>query len=111
MPPPCLRCTATRTLNLETACHLGITSGALIGGAVGAYRAFSSDGTPAPASRFPLAKLPMAIMGASTGGLAGSLAVQRCLSQWMPPGEGTPWLCLSCGYAFRQPTPSVASPS
>ncbi|XKH61035.1 hypothetical protein LG290_04545 [Halomonas sediminis] len=55
MPPPCLRCTATRTLNLETARQLSIASGALMGGAVGAYRSFSSDGTPDPASRFPLA--------------------------------------------------------
>ena len=111
MSPPCLRCAAACTLNLETAQRIGTVGSRLVGGAIGAWRAsytptsLLSDAS----SRFPLAKLPAAVMGAVSGSQAGSRVATLFFTQKLPPGEGTPWLCVSCGHTFRQsPRPFTA---
>ncbi|PKH59420.1 MULTISPECIES: hypothetical protein [unclassified Halomonas] len=111
MSPPCLHCTAACTLNLETAQRIGMVGSSLVGGAIGAWRASSLLTSPLSmaTSRFPLAKLPAAVMGAVTGSQAGSRAAELFFTQKLPPGEGTPWLCISCGHNFRQvPRPFTA---
>ena len=40
MPPPCKRCAATRLINLDTAQRIGVVSGGLVGGAIGAFRGY-----------------------------------------------------------------------
>lgn len=104
MPPSCLRCASSCTLNLETAQRIGTSGSSLLDGAIGAWRATY---TPTPllsmaSSRFPLAILPAAVLGAVSGSQAGSRAAELFFKQQIPPGEGTPLLCLSCGHTFRQ---------
>ena len=104
MPPLCLRCAAACTLNLETAQRIGTVGSSLVGGAIGVWRASYHPMPPLSiaSSRFPLAKLPAAVMGAVSGSQAGSRVATLFFNQKLPPGEGTPWLCVSCGHAFRQ---------
>lgn len=110
MPPSCTRCASLRTLNLETAHRIGVLGSTLLGSAIGAWRATAMTGPLAVAvTRFPLAKLPAALMGAVAGGQTGSRIAHSLLEQWLPLGNGTPWLCLSCGQAFRYPYPPLAS--
>ncbi|MGY2461568.1 hypothetical protein [Vreelandella sulfidaeris] len=111
MSPLCLRCAAACTLNLETAQRIGTVGSSLVGGAIGAYRATYTSTPPLSmaSSRFPLAKLPAAVMGAVSGSQAGSRVATLFFTQKLPLGEGTPWLCVSCGHAFRQlPHPLTA---
>ena len=111
MSPPCLRCAAACTLNLETAQRIGTVSRSLVGGAIGAWRASYHLTSPLSmaTSRFPLAKLPAAVMGAVSGSQAGSRAAELFFTQKLPPGEGAPWLCISCGHTFRKlPRPFTA---
>ncbi|RUR43410.1 hypothetical protein [Vreelandella populi] len=112
MSPPCLRCAATCTLNLETAQRIGTMSSSLVGGAIGAWRATYTSTSPLSmaSSRFPLAKLPAAVMGGVSGSQAGSRAAKLFFTQKLPPGEGTPWLCVSCGHAFRKSHSAFTSP-
>ena len=110
MPPSCTRCASPRTLNLETAQRVGVVGSTLLGGAIGAWRATAITGPLSLAvTRFPLAKLPAAMMGAVAGGQSGSRIAHSLFEQWLPLGNGTPWLCLSCGQAFRYPYPPLAS--
>lgn len=110
MPPSCTRCASPRTLNLEAAQRVGVVGSTLLSGAIGAWRATAMTGPLAVAvTRFPLAKLPAALMGAVAGGQTGSRIAHSLLKQWLPLGNGTPWLCLSCGQAFRYPYPPLAS--
>ncbi|SNY97912.1 hypothetical protein [Halomonas sp. hl-4] len=110
MPTPCFKCAETRILNLDTVQRIGTTGSCLIGGAIGAWRSVTVTGPLLIATaRFPLAKLPVAMMGALAGGQTGARVAALFFSQWLPPGEGTPWLCLSCGHIFRQPLPPLAS--
>jgi uncharacterized membrane protein YeaQ/YmgE (transglycosylase-associated protein family) len=110
MPPSCQRCTAARLVNLDTAQRIGVVSGCLVGGAIGALRAPAATQTLSLATaRFPLAKLPAAMIGAVAGGQSGFRVTSSLFAQWLPPGSGTPWLCLGCGHTFRQPQPSLAT--
>ncbi|MGP9631987.1 hypothetical protein ACT3R7_02865 [Halomonas sp. AOP43-A1-21] len=110
MPPPCKRCTSTRMLNLNNAQRISILGSTLVGGAIGAWRATATAGSLAASiTRSPLAKLPAAMMGAMADGQTGSRMATSLFEQWLPAGSGTPWLCLSCGYTFRDPNPSLAS--
>lgn len=110
MPPSCQRCAATRLVNLDTAQRIGVVSGCLVGGAIGALRATSATQTLSLATmRFPLAKLPDAMIGAVAGGQSGIRVTSSLFAQWLPFGSGTPWLCLGCGHTFRQPQPPVAA--
>lgn len=105
MPPPCSRCVSQRVINLETARKLGIAAGALAGTLKGAYTSLSLPGRPSlpTPSRFPLTRIGAAVIGATTGGIAGAVAGHRLFQHITPPGTGTPWLCLGCGHAFRVP--------
>ncbi|MFS8170986.1 hypothetical protein [Vreelandella titanicae] len=110
MPPSCQRCAATRLVNLDTAQRIGVISGCLVGGAIGALRATSTTHTLSlAAARFPLAKLPTALIGAVTGGQSGVRVTSSLFAQWLPPGAGTPWLCPTCGHSFRQSYPPLAA--
>lgn len=110
MPPPCKRCAATRLINLDTAQRIGVVSGGLVGGAIGALRATAATQTLSLAtSRFPLAKLLAAMIGAVTGGQSGVRITTSLILQWLPPGFGTPWLCLTCGHTFRESHPPLAA--
>lgn len=110
MPPSCKRCTSTRMLNLDTAQRISVVGSTLVGGAIGAWRATATTRSLAvDVTRFPLAKLPAAMMGATAGGQTGSRMATSLFEQWLPTGSGTPWLCLTCGYTFRNPNPSLAS--
>ncbi|MEL7968566.1 hypothetical protein AAG587_19535 [Vreelandella neptunia] len=112
MSPPCLRCAAVRTLNLETAQRIGTVGSSLVGGAIGAWRASYHLTSPLSiaTARFPLGKLPAAVMGAVSGSQAGSRVATLFFTQKLPPGEGTPWLCVSCGHTFRQLPRPFTSP-
>ena len=110
MPPSCTRCASPRTLNLETAQRVGVVGSTLLGGAIGAWRATAMTGPLSLAvTRFPLAKLPAAMMGAFAGGQSGSRIAHSLFEQWLPVGSGTPWLCLSCGCTYRDVYPPLAS--
>lgn len=110
MPPPCKYCAATRLINLDTAQRIGVVSGCLVGGAIGALRATAATQTLSLATaRFPLAKLPAAMIGAVTGGRSGVRITTSLFMQWLPPGPGTPWLCLACGHSFRQSHPPLTA--
>lgn len=110
MPPACKRCAATRLINLDTAQRIGVVSGGLVGGAIGALRVTAATQTLSLATaRFPLAKLPAAMIGAITGGQTGVRVMSSLFVQWLPPGAGTPWLCLACGHSFRQSYPPLAA--
>ncbi|TMU20388.1 hypothetical protein E0L35_16325 [Halomonas sp. ATBC28] len=110
MPPKCKRCAATRLINLDTAQRIGVVSGGLVGGAIGALRATAATQTLSLATaRFPLAKLPAAMIGAVTGGQSGVRITTSLFMQWLPPSPGTPWLCLACGHSFRQSHPPLAA--
>ena len=110
MPPPCQRCAATRLVNLDTAQRIGVVSGCLVGGAIGAICATTATQTLTLATaRFPLAKLPAAKVGAVAGGKSGVRVTSSLFAQWLPPGAGTPWLCLACGHIFRQSYPPLAA--
>lgn len=110
MPPTCQRCAATRLVNLDTAQRIGVVSGCLVTGAIGALRATAAAQTLSLATaRFPLAKLPAAIVGAVAGGKSGVRVTSSLFAQWLPPGAGTPWLCLACGHIFRQSYPPLAA--
>ncbi|MGL6251132.1 MAG: hypothetical protein ACRC3F_09455 [Billgrantia desiderata] len=102
MPPPCSRCASQRVINLETARILGATAGALAGSLRGAYASLYSPGRLLVASaQFPLSRVAIAVVAATTGGIAGANAGNQMIQSLFPPGEGTPWLCLGCGHAFR----------
>ena len=102
MPPPCSRCDAQRVINLETARKLGTAAGALTGSLKGAYASFYSPGRLLVSSaQFPLSRVATAVVAATTGGIAGATAGNQMIQSLFPPGEGTPWLCLGCGHAFR----------
>lgn len=108
MPPPCKRCAATRLVNLDTAQRIGVVSGCVVGGAIGALRATAATQSFSLATaRFPLAKLPSAVIGAVTGGQSGIRVTSSLFAQWLPPGSGAPWLCLACGHSFRQSYPPL----
>lgn len=108
MPPLCKRCASTRMLNLDTAQRVSVVGSTLIGGAIGAWRATTITGPlPLAVARFPLAKLPAAMMGALAGGKTGSRLATSLFEQWLPVGSATPWLCLSCGYTFRDAYPPL----
>ncbi|HDZ46428.1 hypothetical protein LCGC14_0087340 [marine sediment metagenome] len=112
MPSPCKRCTSPRTLNLNTAQRVGVVSSTLVGGAIGAWRATAMTGSLTVAvTRFPLAKLPAAMTGAVAGGQTGSRIANSLFEHWLPAGSGTPWLCLFCGYTFRDPNSPLAATS
>ena len=112
MSPPCLRCAAPCTLNFETAQRIGTVGGSLVGAAIGAWRASYTLTSPLSmaSTRFPLAKLPTAVMGAVFGSQAGSRVATQFFTQKLPLGEGVSWLCISCGHAFRQLPHSFTSP-
>lgn len=102
MPPPCLRCDSQRVINLETARKLGTAAGALAGSLKGAYVSLYAPGRLIGSSaQFPLSRLAAAVVAATTSGIAGAAAGQQMIQYLFPPGEGTPWLCLGCGYSFR----------
>ncbi len=110
MPPPCQQCAATRLINLYTAQRIGVISGCVVGGAIGTFRAMAVTSEASLAmARFPLAKLPTAMIGAVTGGRSGIRVTSSLFASWLPPGAGTPWLCLACGHAFRQTYPPLAA--
>lgn len=110
MPPSCKRCAATRLINLDTAQRIGVVSGGLMGGAIGALRATAATQTLSlAAALFSLAKLPAPLIGAVTGGQSGVRITTSLFLQWLPPGPGTPWLCLACGHSFRQPHPPLVA--
>lgn len=110
MPPPCQRCAATGLINLDTAQRIGVVSGCLVGGAIGALRATAATQPLSLAAvRFPLAKLPAAMIGAVTGGQSGIRVTSSLFAHWLPPGSGTPWLCLGCGNTFRQSQTPLAA--
>lgn len=109
MPPSCTHCLSLRTLKLDTAQRVGVLGSTFLGGVFGAWRATAMTGPLAVAvTRFPLAKLPAALMGAVAGGQSGSRIAHSLFEKWLPLGNGTPWLCLSCGQAFRYPYPPLA---
>lgn len=102
MPPPCSRCVSQRVVNLETARKLGTAVGALAGSLKGAYASLYSPGRLLVSSaQFPLSRVATAVVAATTGGIAGATAGNQMFQSLFPPGEGTPWLCLGCGHAFR----------
>lgn len=110
MPPPCQQCAATRLINLDTAQCIGVVSGCVVGGAIGAFRATTATPTLSlTTTRFALAKLPAAMIGAVTGGQSGARVTSSLFAQWLPPGTGTPWLCLACGHTFRQSYPPLGA--
>lgn len=43
-------------------------------------------------ARFPLAKLPTAMIGPVAGGQSGVRVTSSLFNQWLPPGAGTLWL-------------------
>lgn len=104
MPPPCLHCDSQRIINLETARKLGIATGGLAGSFKGAYLSLNSPTklSQATVERFPLSRIASAVVAGATGGIAGAAAGDRLIGHLLPPGEGTPWLCLGCGHAFRE---------
>lgn len=102
MSPPCVRCASRRIINLETARKLGTAAGGLVGSLKGAYVSLYSRNLPLnPSVSFPLSQVAAAVLAASTGGIAGAAAGHQMVQHLFPPGEGTPWLCVSCGHAFR----------
>lgn len=110
MPQTCKSCAATRLINLDIAQRIGVVSGCLVGGAIGALRATAAtQPLSLAAARFPLAKLPAAMIGAVSGGQSGVRVTSSLFAQWLPPGTGTPWLCLACGHTFRQSYPPLAA--
>lgn len=110
MPPPCQRCAATRLVNLDTAQRIGVVSGCLMDGAIGALRATAAPQTLSLATaRFQLAKLPAAMLGAFTDGQSGLRITSSLFDQCLPYGTGTPWLCLACGHTFRHSHPPLAA--
>ncbi|MCL5426861.1 MAG: hypothetical protein M1154_14810 [Gammaproteobacteria bacterium] len=109
MPPACQRCAAIHLVNLDTAQRIGVVSGCLVGGTIGAIRSTAATQTLSLAmARFPLAKLLATIIGAVAGGKSGVRVTSSLFAQWLPPGAGTPWLCLACGHIFRQSYPPLA---
>lgn len=90
MSPPCLRCAAACTLNLETAQRIGTAGSSLVGGAIGAWRASYTLTSPLSmaTARFPLAILPAAVMGAVSGSQAGSRAATLFFIQKLPSDDG-----------------------
>lgn len=110
MSLPCQRCAANRLINLNTAQRIGVVSGCLVGSAIGAFRATATThALPTATARFPLAKLPAAMIGAVTGGQSGVRMTSSLFAQWLPPGTGTPWLCIVCAHTFRQSYPLLAA--
>ena len=102
MPPPCSRCDLQRVINLETARKLGTAAGALAGSLTGAYASlYSPRRLLASSAQFPLSRIAAAVIAAASGGIAGAAAGQQMVQYLFPTGEGTPWLCLGCGHAFR----------
>lgn len=102
MSPPCMRCASRHIINLETARKLGTAAGGLVGSLKGAYVSLYSRNLPlTPSTSFPLNRVAAAVLAASTGGIAGAAAGHQMVQHLFPPGEGRPWLCVSCGHAFR----------
>lgn len=110
MSLPCMHCASLSTLNLNTAQRIGVMGSTLVGSAIGAWRASTMSGSLSIAvARFPPAKLPAAMMGAVTFSQVGSRIATSLFEQWLPVGDGTPWLCLACGHTFRQSYPPLAA--
>ncbi|SFU48464.1 hypothetical protein [Halomonas korlensis] len=104
MPPPCSRCVSQRVINLETARKLGMVTGALVGTLQSAYVSLYSParGSLTASPHFPLSRIAVAVVAGASGGIAGAAAGHRLVEHLFPPGDGTPWLCLGCGHAFRE---------
>ncbi|MBS9405619.1 hypothetical protein KG088_18685 [Halomonas sp. TRM85114] len=104
MPPSCLRCDSQRVINLETARQLGVATGALVGTLQSAYVSLYAhgSGTLVASPHFPLSRVAVAVVAGASGGIAGAAAGHRLVKHLFPPGDGTPWLCLGCGHAFRE---------
>lgn len=102
MPPPCSRCDAQRVINLETTRKLGSATGALVGSLKGAYTSlYAPSRSMAASAYFPMTRIAAAVVAAASGGIAGAAVGQQMVQHLFPHGEGTPWLCLACGHAFR----------
>lgn len=102
MPPPCMHCDSQCVINLETARKLGTAAGALFGSMKGVYSSLYAPGVLiAVSTRFPMSRIASAVVAATSGGIAGAATGHQMVQHFFPPGEGTPWLCLGCGHAFR----------
>lgn len=104
MPPTCPRCGAARMINLETARHVAMAAGVVVGSVNGAYMAVTSSQRllSGPSMVAPV-RVARIALGAIAGGMAGAATAQQCIDYLMPSGSGPPWLCLGCGYVFRLP--------
>lgn len=101
-----MRCESQRILNLETARKLGIAAGAIAGSLKGAYASiYASSGLIPSTFPFSVNLLSAAVVAAASSGIAGAAAGHQIIQHLYPPGEGFPWLCLSCGHTFRSVTP------
>lgn len=103
MPTFCVHCQSQHTLNLDTVRKLGIATGGIAGSLRGAYLSFSSSAalSVATSARFPLSKVAYAVMAGASSGIAGAATGHQLVKHLLPPGDGTPWLCLDCDHAFR----------
>lgn len=102
MAQPCSRCTSQRVINLETSCKLGTAAGALVGSLKGLYTSlYAPSRLMAVSAYFPMSRIAAAVVAAASGGIAGAATGNHMVQHLFPPGEGTPWLCLGCGHAFR----------
>ncbi|GAA0634795.1 hypothetical protein GCM10009016_26720 [Halomonas beimenensis] len=102
MPPPCSRCVSQCVINLETARKLGTATGAVAGSLKGAYSSlYSPSRLLASPTQFPLSRIAVAVIAAASSGIAGAAAGHQMVQHLFPPGQGSPWLCLGCGHAFR----------
>lgn len=103
MPTFCVHCQSRHTLNLDTVRKLGVATGGLVGSLRGAYLSFSSSTalSVATSTRFPLSKVAYAVIAGASGGIAGAATGHQLVQHLLPSGQGTPWLCLDCGHAFR----------
>ena len=106
MAPPCMRCHSRHLINLESAHKLGIAAGALAGSLKSAYGSLYDVRTLTVASstHLPLSRVASAVIAGASGGIAGAAAGNKMVRHLLPPGEGTPWLCLGCGHIFRSTT-------
>ncbi|WP_280564699.1 hypothetical protein [Chromohalobacter sp. 48-RD10] len=103
MPPPCRRCHSQHLINLETARKLGIAAGALAGSLKSVHESLYAVRVPTvPSPHLPLSRVASAVIAGASGGIAGAAAGNQMIRHLLPPpGEGSPWLCLGCGHAFR----------
>ncbi|WP_280570901.1 hypothetical protein, partial [Chromohalobacter sp. 296-RDG] len=102
MAPPCMRCHSQHLINLETARKLGIAAGALAGSLKSVYGSLYAVRVPTvPSPHLPLSRVASAVIAGASGGIAGAAAGNQMVRHLLPPGEGSPWLCLGCGHTFR----------